>query len=327
MSSLLSKDETLRSTEVSSTVGGTSLTTNLQAEEHDRKSAVAAGRLKLAILIFFGLTAAGVLTAFCVYRSYNRRAQQNAFVNRFAEDADNMLASLGMSIDSTLGATDAFAVSMLAYAKATNQTYPFVTIGDFAVQAGKLLKNSGAKYITTYQVVEESERKEWESYTSQNNGWIEESIEIQSRDRSYSGPNITDQYIEEKYTGHYDLIHGYDEHIFGWEDNTGGVSHEGPYLPIWQCTPVIPVYPVYNWYVFYAMLLTLHLVLSVLPMCRTTRTYFWSHPLHFAPVHSSTFAPLLSTSNKQTGIFRRPHLHLHGVLFWIRIWSPSLSRT
>ena len=252
MGSTSSRDnETLAKSEtVASTAGRMSLsTTSQKLSEHDRKSAIAVHRLKIGILTFFFLTAAGVTAAFFVYRAHNRKTQDEEFKYRFQEDATNTLASLGMSIDSTLGATDAFAVSMLAHAKATNQTYPFVTINDFAIQAGKLLKNSRAKYLTTYQVVEEEQRKEWEEYTASHNDWVNESIAIQSLDRTYKGPDITDEYLAENYTGHYDLIHGYDEHVFGWENSTDGVNHKGPYLPIWQCTPVIPVYPIYNWYV------------------------------------------------------------------------------
>ena len=131
---------------VASTAGKITLsTTNQKITEHDRKSARTVHRLKIAILTFFTLTAAGVTAAFCVYRSYNKQAQTKEFKDRFQEEATNTLASLGMSIDSTLGATDAFAVSMLAHAKATDQTYPFVTISDYAVQAGKFLKNTRAK--------------------------------------------------------------------------------------------------------------------------------------------------------------------------------------
>ena len=155
---------TSKSTEIVSTLDGRSkgsstlANTNKEAVEHDRKSALAVQRLKIAILLFFTLTAVGVTAAFCVYRHYNKEALKQEFADQFEEDAENMLAALGASIDSTLGAADAFAISMIAFAKATNQTYPFVTIGDFAVQAGKLLKNSRAKIVNTYAVVQEDER-------------------------------------------------------------------------------------------------------------------------------------------------------------------------
>jgi len=232
----------------SSTVGMTTVTSmHRRIQDHDLKSARAVNRLKMAILTFFTLTAVGVTAAFCVYSHYNKIKQQTEFKNRFKQDATNMLASLGISIDSTMAAADAFAMSMLAEAKATNQTYPFVTIKDWAVQSSKLRKNSNAKWITTYQLVEESQRKEWEEYTSTHNEWIQEGIDVQSRDKSYSGPPITEKYIEENYMGNYDLIHGYDEFFFECDNSTDGVNHPGPYLPNWQQTPVVPTYPLYNW--------------------------------------------------------------------------------
>jgi len=247
----VSVDGTLKSTEIVSTIDGRSKgshlsNSNKEAVEHDRKSALAVQRLKMAILLFFTLTAVGVTAAFIVYRHYNKEALKQEFTDQFREDAENMLASLGTSIDSMLGATDAFAISMLAFAKATNQTYPFVTIGDFAVQAGKLLKNSRAKIVNTYAVVEEDQRKEWEAYAPLHTDWIQESYDVQNRNQKYTGPHIDQDYIDENYFGHYDLIHGYDEVGFGG-NNTNGVQHEGVHLPFWQCTPLIPIYPLYNW--------------------------------------------------------------------------------
>lgn len=232
----------------SSTVGLTTVSTmHRRIQDHDVKSARAVRRLKMAILTFFTLTAAGVTTAFCVYNHYNKQRQESEFKSRFKQDATNMLASLGISIDSTMAAADAFAISMLAEAKATNQTYPFVTIKDWAVQSSKLRENSNAKFITTYQIVEESQRTEWEEYAKTHDGWIQESIDVQARDRSYSGPTITEKFVEDNYIGHYDLIHGYDEYFFGCDNSTDGVNHKGPYLPNWQQTPVIPTYSLYNW--------------------------------------------------------------------------------
>jgi len=277
--SVMSNDGTFRSTALSSG-GRTSLSrTNLEIEEQDKKAAVAVKRLKTAILLFFSLTAIGVVAAFFIYRAYNSRALYNRFRDRFKEDAENMLASIGANIDSTLGATDAFAISMLSYAKATKQTYPFVTIDDFAVQAGKLRKNSRAKYITTYQVVKEDQRLEWEEYSANHNSWIDESIAVQSRDRSYFGPNITDEWMEENYIGNYDLIHAYDELVFGYGGNsTDGVDYEGPYLPIWQCTPVIPFDPIYNWDLLSSLVTTSALVVMETHLITISEPYLVNWP-------------------------------------------------
>eukprot|EP00535_Pseudo-nitzschia_heimii_P003449 CAMPEP_0197183588 /NCGR_PEP_ID=MMETSP1423-20130617/7897_1 /TAXON_ID=476441 /ORGANISM="Pseudo-nitzschia heimii, Strain UNC1101" /LENGTH=1051 /DNA_ID=CAMNT_0042634177 /DNA_START=135 /DNA_END=3290 /DNA_ORIENTATION=+ len=215
-------------------------------DENDVRSARTVRRLKTAIVSFFLVTALGVAAAFSVYSESAKIADRERFVERFEQDATSMLAMLGIAIDATLASTDAFAVSMLAEAKATDQTWPFVTIDDYNVQATKLLKNAGAKFVTTYAVVEEDQREEWESYASNHTGWVEQSLEVQARNRGYSGPNVTDEYLTDNYMGHYDQIHGYDEFFF-CGNSTDGVDHGGPYVPMWQHTPVIPVYPLYNW--------------------------------------------------------------------------------
>ena len=47
--------------------------------------------------------------------------------------------------------------------------------------------------------MEESQRIEWEEYAATHNGWVGEFVAVQSRDRTYKGPEITDIYLEENY--------------------------------------------------------------------------------------------------------------------------------
>jgi len=222
-------------------------THNRAMEEHDAKSETVVRRLKMAILLFFTLTAVGVSTAFFVYRSHSKQNFEAAFRKKFRDEAYGMLASIGANLDSTLGATDAFAISMLAEARSTNQTWPFVTINNFAVQAGKLLTNARAVYSNTYHNVGADQRLQWEAYTATHSDWIDTSIAVQSRDPGYTGPAVTETFLKENYLGNYDLIHDYDEAVYGWGNSTDGVDHPGPFLATWQTTPVIPIDPLYNW--------------------------------------------------------------------------------
>ena len=289
--SRLSTRGSVTSTFTRSSKGGSTLSrTNREMEEHDKKSKMVVKRLKCAILLFFTLTAVGVATAFFVYRNYNTRTQETAFKKKFKEEAENMLASIGANLDSTLGAADAFVISMLAQAEESRQTYPYVTINNFGVQAGKFLKNSGAKYIATYSMVPKGERLKWENYTSTHNQWIDRSIEIQSRDPGYTGPEITQEFIDENYKGNHDLIHDYDEAIFGWGSNsTDGVDHEGPYLPVWQAAPVIPIDPIYNWCVKIFLICVIIFCYQYLRFCSLVCLIFFA-----GTFYRTTFFPLLS---------------------------------
>ena len=202
--------------------------------------------LKITILLFFLITAAGVGLAFFFYQKDIKLAETQRQQEQFEQDSANVLIAIGASLDATLGAADAFAVDMISHARTTNQSWPFVTMPNFAVKAKKLLSLTDATYLNTYPLVKGDQREAWENYTKNHNGWVEESIQIQNNDVNYHGPQITEEYMKD-YAGHYDLIHGYDEYFYEWENNTVGVQHSGPYLPWWQCAPVIPVYPVYNW--------------------------------------------------------------------------------
>jgi len=74
-------------------------------------------------------------------------------------------------------------------------------------------------------LVAPEERDEWEKYSAENNYWVDESIEVQSRDDTYHGPIIRDYET-------FDKIHTYD-----YAEN--GTSSQGPYLPIWYVLKIL----------------------------------------------------------------------------------------
>ena len=81
----------------------------------------------LRFLVFGVLICSMTTVAVLVFLSL-RDAEQDAFEEQFQEDATKVLASLGLSLDLTLGGLDAFVVNMIAEAKASNQPWPFVTV-------------------------------------------------------------------------------------------------------------------------------------------------------------------------------------------------------
>jgi len=83
-------------------------------------------------------------------------------------------------------------------------SWPFVTIPDFDVRAGKVKEAANGFIINTYAYVLDEQREEWENYTSTHNQWVEEAIQIQAEDPSYTGPNPTEYEV-------WNVIHGYDE--------------------------------------------------------------------------------------------------------------------
>ena len=135
------------------------------------------------------------------------------------------------TLDRTLEAVDSFVVTTASYAEATNSSWPFVTIPNFAVRIAKIRTLAKAVYVGQLQYVSEDQRRAWQNYSMQHSSWVEQSIAIQKEDKTYRGKIIEDYNKSE-------IIYG----------NYGDVPYgQGSYLPIWQSAPVVPIYPPFNW--------------------------------------------------------------------------------
>ena len=187
----------------------------------------------LRFVVLTVLVTSTILLAWTVH-SYLSNAEQDKFHGEFESDATKVLRSIGITLDQTLGAVDAMEVSIVSHAKATNQSYPFVTIPDFAVRAAKMRRLARAAQMAIYHVVRREERAKWEAYTATHNSWVNESIKLQDADPDYNGPILYDHY----YT---DDIYG------GWGEP---MPEADLYLPTWQAAPVIPKWAPYNWDAF-----------------------------------------------------------------------------
>jgi hypothetical protein len=185
---------------------------------------------RIAVLAVLVASAVGVALVVFFYLS---GSETDEFETQFNSDALKVQEAVGKSLDSTLGATDAFVVKLVAHARYSNSTWPFVTLPDFGIQATKLLRLSKAMNMGINMIVKPDERDTWQKYASENHGWIDESVEIQSNDEDWYGP------IVREYNTSYD--------IYGF---AGPVQEPGPYmdnyLPNWQHAPVVPFVFPYN---------------------------------------------------------------------------------
>ena len=188
----------------------------------------------LRLLVGFVLLCSALAASLLVY-FYIHKSEEDEFQRRFEDDALKVLTALGATIQSTFTAVDSLVVNIVSFAEATNQTWPFVIVDDFAVRAKKTRSLSKAVLLNMYQVVSDEDRLDWEAFTATNHKWIDEALDIQEADPSFTGPIIR----------HYptvDVIHGYGE-----EDSEYGTNRTGPFLPWWHSYPLIAKYPPYNW--------------------------------------------------------------------------------
>jgi hypothetical protein len=201
--------------------------------------------LKSKLLVFGVLLASAILVAAMTY-VYTSGAEQSEFETAFEQDARKVLESLGASLDKAIAGVDAYVITMLSYARDTNQTWPFVTIPDFEASSGKFLDLTKSAVFMEFLLVTPETRPEWEAYSArEGRKWAQDSIDYLRHNNLFhdvfEARNVTDESVV-----YLDFVHDYS--AWGVENPQGLPSdHPGPMLPMWQSAPLVPTSPVYNW--------------------------------------------------------------------------------
>lgn len=183
------------------------------------------GWLRIIVFVVLLVTTIGVSIA--VYR-YASTDETSSFVENFEADAKKVITELGHSVDLTTTAVDSLAVALASFARFSNSSWPFVTLPDWELRASKTRVLSKAILLNTYYLIEgDEQRKEWEAYAKMNNGWVEQSINLQRGDPNYFGPIVEEPY--------------YIDEIFDYDENPMPYG-EPFYMPMWQQSPAIPIF-------------------------------------------------------------------------------------
>jgi hypothetical protein len=154
-----------------------------------KQETAAVWRIKFIVLLVLVASTSAVAATAYTYLSSNQEAQ---FRKQFQEDSSKVLAAIGVSLDKTFGLLDSVAVSWVSVARMTNQTWPFVTMPDFAVRMAKLVPLTDAMNLVILPIVAPDKRQAWEEYAAQNLDWINEGVKVQSEWSGYYGPTIYD---------------------------------------------------------------------------------------------------------------------------------------
>lgn len=174
----------------------------------------------MRLIVLLVLVASTAFLAIFVH-SYLRDAEQEEFRREFTSEAKKVLESIGATIEHTLGSVDALAVAMVTYAQAANETWPCVTLPNFAVRATKTRRLAKSVLMTVHPLVEDPDRAKWQNYTRTHNGWVQESLAVQSRDEHFHGPIVERYFLS-------DSIYDYTFRPQRQRD---------VYAPMWQTSP------------------------------------------------------------------------------------------
>jgi hypothetical protein len=143
--------------------------------------------LRLAALLVLVITAVVVCTGVHYYASNN---EQEAFLAEYENSALQVMDHFHDSVERNLAAVASLSTDITSYAQRENLTFPFVTMPDFALKGAHLRILSGAFIIQYRPLVMPEKREEWEIFTQQNRGQIDQAFEQDKRFRDWQVKNL-----------------------------------------------------------------------------------------------------------------------------------------
>ena len=140
--------------------------------------------LRVAVMLAIVVVTAGIV----VFGIDLKRRQTEHFHRNFYNDVKMMSETLWRKASTTLGVLDSFAASIVSATEATNQTWPFIQVPNFGLLASKAMTLTPLHFLALHPLVTEEEYDRFQTWTTQQNGWVGETMAIQQQDQ-----NILDQ--------------------------------------------------------------------------------------------------------------------------------------
>ena len=148
--------------------------------------------IRLRMLLIVSVVTSATIMSILVYR-YISIGEKKNFEEKFNNDANKVLEAVGSSLERTLGVMNVIALAYVSYAATiadlTNVTslWPFVTLPNFALHASKLLPLTDGLFVVMGPIVSPSHKTQWEEYASQNDQWVNETLQFQEVWGNYYG--------------------------------------------------------------------------------------------------------------------------------------------
>lgn len=212
-----------------------------------------AGRATKAVnVLFFAMLAVLVCAAVAISVGvyfYTRNQEETNFEVQYEADASKLVSSFRDAVEHKLGALNNFANTFTSYALATNSSFPFVTLPNYAVR-GQDMRIASESYIVHWlPLVTNETREDWEKYSYENRGIFDDELSEDVRfrtqqddayfrnqnnaARSLQTPNANpvNETLADDGSGFHKRIWN-----FGAIGPRGDMPDDavGPFLPIWQ---------------------------------------------------------------------------------------------
>jgi len=196
-----------------------------------------------AVLALLMVTTIVVL---CGVFFYMHNHERETFETTFQDSAFQVIEAFHDTLECNLGALDTLSVGITSYAKATNQSLPFLTIPDFERRGCNFRIDSGAPVLMYLPVITDEMRTQWEEYAMANRFQFDESYTNDVRlrmqqDKQYGLTSSDSRALQAEVGNRTETVldDGTGYHPKIWSNGAvvpRGDEPEGsgPFLPLWQ---------------------------------------------------------------------------------------------
>ena len=186
--------------------------------------------------------------------SYFRIEEKHSFESEFEVNAMRIVERFHDSVEYNIGVMNSMSTTITSYAQNTNQSFPCVTLPDFALRGSDFRIQSQTVVLHWMPLVTDTTREKWETYALQNRFQINDAYEEdlayrEQQDAAFERANTRtlQQQPDEESQAQEDsvplpfsvLSDGSGYHTKIW--STGIISPKGdkpigsgPFLPLWQ---------------------------------------------------------------------------------------------
>eukprot|EP00538_Stauroneis_constricta_P004319 CAMPEP_0119570876 /NCGR_PEP_ID=MMETSP1352-20130426/43835_1 /TAXON_ID=265584 /ORGANISM="Stauroneis constricta, Strain CCMP1120" /LENGTH=813 /DNA_ID=CAMNT_0007620553 /DNA_START=258 /DNA_END=2700 /DNA_ORIENTATION=- len=207
-------------------------------------------RTRTMRVVAFGVLILSAAAVCSIVYHYIRSSEKQHFEETFDSQAARILELFHQSVDARLQAIDSLSTAITTFAAASGSTFPNVTIPSFEMLGCNSRILTGSVYIMFALLVTDQDRAGWEAYAEQKQGQFFEtsSLDIAQRQRQdvSLGHNKTPAIPTDINIDNYDITSQFQFVPSIHRTNPDGTENllepqgTGPYLPIWQVSPVLP---------------------------------------------------------------------------------------
>ena len=245
----------------------TDATQRSKEEEEELAAKETRNVFRLRVLVILVLLLAGCAVAVVVFivASKGETEQSNS---HYEGSAQKIISSFEQVVSQKVAAITSLAVTLTAYARSQNDTWPFVTMNDFQQRSAMVRSLSDCLFLELLPIVTDENRAAYEAYALKNKGWLDDGRAWQ--DQLHLGFSTSRRELEATENVPRKMQDG---GVFG-SATSGGVTGNqvlnftngkqgastianqiftldsnwkpvvdpgpGPYTPIWESSPILP---------------------------------------------------------------------------------------